>query len=293
MKPFAYVVPSSLEEACAALTASDGPVRALAGGTDLLVQMKRGKLRPNTLVSLKGIPGLNFARLAKDGRLAIGAATPLALVETLPEVKEHYPSVAEAAGWVGSVQVRSRATVGGNLCNAAPSADMAPILIAYGAVATITDGRGERAVPLEEFFVGPGQSILRAGELLTTITVPYAPPRSFARYERAYRSGIDIATAAVGMLLSFVADSTVVRDARIVLGAVAPTPMRARVSEELLTGHSLNEALIARVSARAAQEAKPISDVRASEGYRRVLVEQVSRKALTAARSWAEKGAGG
>jgi len=293
MKPFAYIVPSSVEEACAALAASDGPVKALAGGTDLLVQMKRGRLQPKTLVSLKDIPGLSFVRLEKDGSLSIGAATPLALVETLPEVKEKFPAVAEAAGWIGSVQVRSRATVGGNLCNAAPSADMAPILVAYGAVGTISDGRAERSVPLEEFFVGPGQTVLRSGELLTAVTVPRAPSGSFARYERAYRSGMDIATVGFGMLVSFSPDSTVVQDARIVLGAVAPIPMRARESEAMLTGRSLDEALIARVSAKAAEEARPISDVRSSQDYRKTLVQVVSRRALTAAQSWIEKGGRG
>jgi len=267
-------------------------VTALAGGTDLLVQMKHGRLQPSALVSLRDIPGLSFVHLEADGSLTMGAATPLNLVEHSPEVKDAFPAIAEAAAWIGSVQVRSRATVGGNLCNAAPSADMAPILVACGAAVTVTDGSAERSVPLEEFWVGPGQSVLRPGELMTVITVPPVPDDSFAGYERAYRSGMDIATVGVGMLVSFSTGSTVVRDARVVLGAVAPTPMRARETEKLLIGRSLDEESIALASARAAEEARPISDVRASEHYRRVLVEVVSKRALAAARSWAGMGGG-
>lgn len=293
MKAFDYIRPSTLQEACAVLAESNGGASALAGGTDLLVQMKRGRLKPKALVSLRDIPGLSFVRLDGDGSLAIGAGTALALVETSLEVKMRFPAVAEAAAWIGSVQVRSRATVGGNLCNAAPSADMAPILVALRAVATITDGHAERTVPLDEFFVGPGQTVLLPGELLTSIALPCTPPGAFAAYERAYRSGMDIATVAVGMLVTFSSGSTVIRDARIVLGAVAPVPLRARGSEEMLIGQDLDEALIAHVSAKAAQEARPITDVRSSAAYRRTLVEVVSRRALRAASSWAENGGRG
>ncbi len=291
MKPFAYIVPSSVEEACAALVETEGPVKILAGGTDVLVQMKRGKLQPKALVSLKAIPSLNLYRLDGDGNLVVGATTPLVDVETSPIVRREFPAVAEAAGWIGSVQVRSRATIGGNLCNAAPSADMAPILVALKAVATISDGRRERTVPLEEFFVGPGETVIQQGELLTAVTVPRLSPNAFAHYERAYRSGMDIATAGVAVALWFASEGSVVEDARVVLGAVAPTPMRARQTEKTLIGEKLDEPVTIRASAKAAEEAKPISDVRSSADYRRTLVRVATRKALAAAGSWAEKGA--
>jgi carbon-monoxide dehydrogenase medium subunit len=291
MKTFEYLRPSSLEEACAMLAAPDGPAKALAGGTDLLLQMRLGALRPHALVSLRDVPGLDFVRLDADGGLAIGAATSLAALEGSPEVKEAFPAIAEAASFVGSRQVRSRATVGGNLCNAAPSADTAPILIAYGAEAVITDGRAERRVPLEDFFTGPGETVLGPGELLKAIAVPAPPDASFGKYLKSFRSAMDCCTVGVAVCVVVAPGSVVVRDVRVALGAVAPTPIRARVCEGSLIGRELDDALIARAGAEAAGEAQPIDDLRASAGYRKILVDVLSRRALTAAQAWAEKGA--
>ena len=211
MKEFDYVRPSSLQEACAALVCDDRSIKPLAGGTDLLVQMREGGLRPRALVSLRDVPGLRFIRLGDDGSLQIGAATTLSAIEHSPEVREHFPAIAEAASFIGSVQVRDRATIGGNLCNAAPSADTAPILIAYGALATISDGRTERTVPLEEFFTGPGQTVLEPGELLTAVTVPPPAARTFGKYYKTFRSAMDCCTVGVGVCAVF-ADG--LRDAR-------------------------------------------------------------------------------
>jgi len=300
MKTFDYIRPVSVEEACAVLAGGEGTVKVLAGGTDLLVQMKQGRLQPKTLVSLRDIPGLSSVTMTTDGRLRLGAAATLAAVEDSTLVSEKFPAIAAAASGIGSVQVRGRATVGGNLCNAAPSADMAPILIAHGAEAVIGDGRSERVILLEDFFVGPGQTALRPGELLTAVTVPPAPAGSFAIYKKASRSAMDIATVGVGALLVFArvapaADAgspvlLIVRDVRLVLGAVAPTPIRARAAERLLAGRRLADDLIAEAGQVAAGEARPITDVRASAEYRTALVEVLSRRALAAARSWAEKG---
>jgi aerobic carbon-monoxide dehydrogenase medium subunit len=291
MREFDYVRPSSLQEACAALLCDDGSVKPLAGGTDLLVQMRDGGLRPRKLVSLRDVPGLRFIRVNDDGGLEIGAATTLAAIENSPEVLERFPAIAEAASFIGSVQVRDRATLGGNLCNAAPSADTASILIACGASATISDGRTERTVPLEEFFAGPGQTVLRPGELLVRITVPAPARNSFSRYYKTFRSAMDCCTVGVALCAAFAERSAAVDDVRLVMGAVAPTPMRAAACEQLLRGHVLNDELIAAVGQRAAEEIRPIDDVRASAQYRRVLADVLTRRALTAARSWAEKGA--
>jgi carbon-monoxide dehydrogenase medium subunit len=304
MKAFDYIRPTSVEEACVALADGNGSAKALAGGTDLLVQMKQERVQPKVLVSLRDVPGLSFIRAKEDGALAIGAATSLAAVENSAEVLERFPAIAEAASWIGSVQVRTRATVGGNLCNAAPSADMAPILIAHGATATITDGRAERTLPLEDFFTGPGQTVLGPGELLAAVIVPATPAWTFSAYKKAYRSAMDIATVGVALVTVFASaassgaagssdEARSVRDVRLVLGAVAPTPIRAHAAERLLTGHKLDEALIAQASRKAAAEARPITDVRASAEYRTTLVEVLTRRALLAARSWAEKGGRG
>jgi carbon-monoxide dehydrogenase medium subunit len=291
MKEFDYVRPSSLQEACAALVCDDRSVKPLAGGTDLLVQMREGGLRPRALVSLRDVPGLRFIRLDDDGSLQIGATTTLAAIERSPEVLEHFPAIAEAASFIGSVQVRDRATIGGNLCNAAPSADTAPILIAYGALATISDGRTERTVPLEEFFTGPGQTVLKPGELLTAITIPAPAARTFGKYYKTFRSAMDCCTVGVGVCAVFADGSRTLEDVRLVMGAVAPTPMRASASEALLRGRALDDELIAQVGVRAAAETKPITDVRASAEYRKVLAEVLTKRALSAARSWAEEGA--
>jgi carbon-monoxide dehydrogenase medium subunit len=293
MNAFEYIRPSSLEEACSALADSNGSAKALAGGTDVLVQMRQGALRPTTLVSLRDVPGLDDVELPPDGGLLIGALAPLGVIERSAAVRERFPAIAQAAAWVGSVQVRNRATLGGNLCNAAPSADTAPILIALGAQAIVTDGRRDRSVPLEDFFIGPGRTVLERGELLRAVHVPPPPAHAFATYLKTFRSAMDCCTVGVGLLAAFVPGSLAVDHVRLVLGAVAPTPMRARAAEALLTGRELDEAAIAEASAQAVAESQPIDDIRASADYRRVLVEVMSRRCLRAARSWAQKGGQG
>jgi len=291
MKTFEYLRPSSVEEACAMLASADGPVKALAGGTDLLVQMKQGGLEPHALVSLRDVPGLDALYLDEDGGLVIGSVTPLAALENSPDVLRAFPGIAEAASFVGSMQVRSRATVGGNLCNAAPSADTAPILIACGATAVITDGRTERRLLLEDFFTGPGQTVLKPGELLKAVVVPPLQETRFAKYFKSFRSAMDCCTVGVAVCADFAPGTTEVRDVRLALGAVAPTPIRARAAEALLVGRELDDALLDRASAEAAGDAQPIDDLRASAEYRKILVEVLSRRALAAARAWVEKGA--
>ena len=290
MKAFDYFRPSSFEEACRLVSQSNGRSKVLAGGTDLLVQIKQERLHPNALVSLRDVPGLSFIRVESDRGVAIGAMTPLRAIETSEEILKRCRAVSEAASWIGSVQVRSRATLGGNLCNAAPSADMAPILIGCGATTILSDGQTDRSIPLEDFFTGPGQTALRDGELMKEVHIPSPPRSSFGTYLKAYRSSMDIAVAGVGLLVIFESKSGVCRDLRLVLGAVAPTPMRARKSEGTATGQRLDDELIEKVSQMASEEARPISDVRSTASYRRTLVAVLTRKTLLAARSWAEKG---
>lgn len=293
MRAFDYARPSSLKEACDVLAGSNGSALALAGGTDVLVQVRAAGLRPDVVVSLRDVPGLNFIEADAQGGVAIGAVTPLGVIEHSPEVTERFPAIARAASWIGSVQVRTRATIGGNLCNAAPSADMAAILIALDAKAVLTDGSDERVVPLEDFFTGPGQTVLRCGELLKAVRVPAAPPDSFATYLKTFRSAMDCCTVGVALFAAFEPGSVVVREARLALGAVAPTPMRARAAEASLIGRELDEVVIAAAAAKAVEESRPIDDIRASAEYRRVLVEVMSRRVLTAAHGWVTNGGRG
>jgi carbon-monoxide dehydrogenase medium subunit len=215
---------------------------------------------------------------------------PLGAIETSKEILKGWPAIAEAAGQIASAQVRSRATLGGNLCNAAPSADMAPMLIAYDASAVLSNGETARSIPLEDFFTGPGETALGLGELMKEVRLPSPPPRSCATYLKASRSGMDLAVAGVGIRVVFEPNGKTCRDLRLVLGAVAPTPMRAKESEHMAVGRRLDDELIERLGNRASEEARPISDVRSTASYRRRLIKVMTQRALRAARSWTEEG---
>jgi carbon-monoxide dehydrogenase medium subunit len=291
MRAFDYYRPSTLEEACRLVSQPDnGQLKLLAGGTDILVRVKHETTLPKGLVSLRDIPELSFIQFESHQGLAIGAMTPLSRLGSSTEIIENYPAIIEAAETIGSPQVRNRATLGGNICNAAPSADMVPILIAYDATVKISNGKAERSVLLEDFFTGPGQTVLKPGELLTAVHIPPPPESSFGTYLKAYRSCMDCAIIGVALLAVFEPDKETCQDIKLVLGAVAPTPIRARQSERLAVGQKLDDALIEKVSAMAAEESRPITDIRSAASYRKTLVAVSTRRALEAARTWAQQG---
>ena len=277
MKPFDYYAPATLAEAVSILAAHNGEACALAGGTDLLLKMKAGRLAPKAVVNLKRIAELRA--LSLDSHLTLGALTTLEDLRRSPILRQHYPALAAAAATMASVQIRNLATVGGNLCNAAPSADLAPILIAFDAVAHLSGPLGERRVPLDAFFTGPGATVLRPGELLVSIEIP--PPGGSALYlKHAPRACMDIAVVGVGLALR-VRDGRC-EEARVVLGAVAPTPLRARQAEAELAGRPIRPERIEAAARVAAEEARPIDDVRGSAWYRRRMVEVLARRGLNA-----------
>jgi carbon-monoxide dehydrogenase medium subunit len=254
----------------------------VAGGTDLLPQLKNGLLRPACVVDLSGVGGLR--RLHRDdGRgLRIGAAVTARALELDPGVRAEYPALAESAALVGSVQVRNLATVGGNLCNAAPSADMAPPLVALDAEAVIAGPRGQRRVPLADFFVGVRRTVLAADELLVEIAVPSAGPHSGGHYLRhTPRRELDIAVVGVASQLTL--SGGVCAKARIALAAVAPVPVRATAAERALEGQPVTPAQIERAAELAVGAARPISDQRGSVEFRRHLVRVLTRRTLTTA----------
>ncbi len=280
MQPFEYFAPKSLPEACALMAAHDGDARVIAGGTDLLLKMKAGRLAPKVIVNIKRLAELRgiTAVSGQPSAVSIGALTTLEEIRRSALIRERYPALAEAANTMASVQIRNLATVGGNVCNAAPSADLAPILIALNAVAVIVGVKGERRAPLDEFFTGPGRTILTAGELLKAIEVP--PPSGPSVYlKHSPREHMDIAVVGVGVAARINAGQC--ESARIVLGAVASIPLRARAAEDLLIGQPLTADNIARAAQIAAEEAKPIDDVRGSAWYRRKMVEVLVRRGLT------------
>jgi aerobic carbon-monoxide dehydrogenase medium subunit len=289
MKSFYYRRPSSLEEACKLLKEPAGQVKALAGGTDLLVATRLGKISPSMFVSLRDIPGLSFIHVNPEKEAVIAAMTVLEDVEYSGDIIRFLPAVAEAASFIGSPQVRTRATVGGNLCNAAPSADMAPILIAFDATVVLADSEKERNVKLEDFFTGPGETVLAPGELMKEIHIPFSSKPSFGKYFRVERSKIDCALVGLALRIELAPEADAFENFRVVLGAVGPTPIRAKDTENLLSGKHLTDKLIMEAADSAMQEAKPISDVRSTEVYRRHMVGVLMRQALGAARSWAEE----
>ena len=269
--------------------------RFLAGGTDLIIAMKEKGLVPKYIVDLKRVPGLTGIRENRDGSITIGALTTMREIETSPLLTKKYPFLCQSAAEVGSIQIRNRATVGGNMANATPSADVAPSLIALNATVKIAGTAGERTLALEEFFRGPGQTVMNPDEILTEITIPKTSPRLVGEYIKfSPREMMDLAYVGVAVAFEYGEKEKRCGGVRIVLGAVAPTPMRARNAEALLDGQVLTEELATKAGDEAAKESKPISDVRSSADYRRAMVGAMTKRALLnaavgPAKSWVER----
>jgi CO/xanthine dehydrogenase FAD-binding subunit len=254
----------------------------LAGGTDILLQMKEGRRHVESLMSLRRVQDAHALRHEEDA-LVLGPTVKAAQLEQDSHIQSAYTALAMGAHLIGSVQIRNMATVGGNLCNAAPSADMAPPLLVYDTQAIIASANRERRVALTEFFLGPGRTVLAPNELLTALTVPHAPARSGSYYLRhTPRARMDIAVVGVAALVTL-DHADHVESARIALGAVAPVPMRALEAENLLIGQTLSDDLLDEVGEAAAQAARPIDDLRASAAFRRHLVSVLTQRALRGA----------
>lgn len=287
MRPFDYLTPQSLNEALMML--SDHPEAIpLAGGTDLLLQIKEKRLSARTLLSLKRIPELH--QVTDNGKFVLGSAVTLRQITTHPRIRQDYMALTEGAGLIGSFQIRNVATVGGNLCNAAPSADTAPPLLVLGAQVLMVGGQGERLLPLEAFFQGPGSTALNQAELLKQIILPEPEPRSGSFYLRfTPRRFMDIALAGAAAAVTLDKKGTI-KEARLALGAVAPRPMRALEAEKILKGRTPTDELLQESGALAAREAQPIDDLRASSEYRKHLVEVLIPRALKGAIARARQG---
>jgi carbon-monoxide dehydrogenase medium subunit len=275
MRRFEYHEPATLDEAIALLAARSPHAQVLAGGTDLLVELKEQLRRADCVVNIKKIPGLaGFAYDAKTG-LRIGALATARELEISPILMEKYRSLVQSLRELGSIQVRHRATIIGNVCRASPSADTIPPLIADGASLRIRGAGGERTLELEDFFLGPGKTLLEPGDVVTEIVVP--PPVAGTRkiyIKHGRRKAMELATVGVAIT------HTPGAETRIVLGAVAPTPIRARKAEDLLRGKRLTDELIDKAAQAAVAESRPISNVRASAEYRREMVGVLTRRAL-------------
>lgn len=281
MQPFAYQAPASVGEAVALLADPDRGARPFAGGTDLLVQMRRGLFAPGMLVDVKRISELNRITFDPVEGLTIGAAVSCAWLCDHPTVRSAYPGLIDAASLIGGAAIQRRATLGGNLCNAAPSGDSIPALIVLGATATLAGPRGTRTVAVADFCTAPGKNVLRPGELLISLHVPAPAPNSGARYLRFIPRGeMDIAVAGAGAWLALSDDGATITDARIALSAVAPTPLWVKAAGEMLVGTAPTEEAFAAAAAIAQETARPISDVRGTAAQRRHLVGVLTRRAL-------------
>lgn len=271
-----YCAPSRLDEAIA-LLAGEG-ARSLAGGTDLMVQMRSGRLSPGRIVDLKRIPEMLGVRELSGG-FEIGAATACAAIGEHAALGAAWPGVVEAARLIGSAQVQGRASLGGNLCNASPAADSAPALIAAGAVCLIAGPGGRRELPVELLQAGPGRNALAAGEVLVALRLPARAPRSGDAYLRLIpRTEMDIAVVGAGVSLSVDAQG-VVSAARVALGAVAPTALRVDAAAQALIGSRLEAPALQALEAAARAACRPIDDKRGTAAYRIRVAGVLARRA--------------
>jgi len=275
---FDYVRANTPDEVIALLQAHGPAARLLMGGTDLFPNMRDGRLRPQVVVDVKGLPGMGDIAFDPEIGLTVGAAVTMNELARHPEVLAHYPLLAQAAGSVASYQVRNRATIGGNLCNASPCADTAPAILVLEADLILYGPAGERVVAAADFFRGPGQTALQPDELMMAIRFPPLP--SVARYLKLgrCRSG-DLALVGVAVLGYRDGTPSGCRF-RIGLGSVAPTPIRATEAEEFLAAHPPGEETFAQAAELAMAASRPITDVRATADYQRAMVRTLTLRGL-------------
>lgn len=292
---FDYEEPKSLQEALRIFSELKGKAKVIAGGTDLIVSMKKGAVVPGCLVSLRRIGplrGVGFGRTA----IEIGSHVTVSELASSGIIGGSLPHLARAASSLGSPLIRNRATIGGNIVTARPAADLPPALMVLGAKVELRSKGKKRTVSLDGFFTGPGSTIMGDDEVLTKIVVPGAPPFTGADYIKlGHRAALEIAIAAVASRITLEGPDGVIKDARIVLSAVAPTAVRALSAEQVLTGQRPSEALFSEAAKRAMDDASPIDDIRGGAAYRRemvgILTERTLHGALKIARAHKAGGA--
>lgn len=288
---FSYIEPASVDEAIDTIRGGRGRYKILAGGTDLLIHLRRGVADYDALVNIKLLPELAEWSSKSGIGFHFGAAAPLRSIETSPNVGEQFPALAEAISVIGSLPLRNSATIGGNLCNASPSADCAPALIVASATASYRNDSGDTlTVPVQDLFEGPGRTVLGTNSLLLGLDVPEPPYLTGNAFERfTPRNAMDIAIASAASQVTIEPSSGLVGEVTIALGAVAPTPMRAHRAEDVLRGREPSPELIEKAAEAAMEECQPIDDIRGSANYRKqiilVLVRRTLERAILRARS--------
>jgi carbon-monoxide dehydrogenase medium subunit len=307
MKKFDYLRPQTLEEALSLLNQHGKKAKLIAGGTDVIVMIKQKAMAPDVLISLQGIPGLN--QIKYNGSLSIGPMVTHRAIEKSEVIKNNFSALADAVDDLGSIQIRNVATIGGNICTAAPSADTATPLLVLGTQVRIKDPKEEKTLPIEEFFKGPGETVLKTGEMVQELLIPKLLPNTGSAYYKLQRRlALDLPILGVSVLLSLdknkvtcsdllctaspistilhkmEEDEIICKDVRIALGVAAPTPMRALKAEALLRGKKLGDELLEEVANTASQEAQPRDTLRGEAWYRRdmvrVLVKRMAMKSI-------------
>jgi len=280
-----YDSPNTLNEALSILADKGEKARALAGGTDLLVILRGNPDRvknPDLVVDIKDIPELNELSYDSEKGLTLGAAVPCYRIYQDEKVAQAYPGLMDAAELIGGIQIQGRASIGGNLCNAAPSADAIPAMIALGTTCSIQSASGSREIPVEDFCTGPSRTVLEPDELLVSLHIPPPRPGFGARYIRFIpRNEMDIAVAGAGVSVEL--ENGVFKSARIALASVAPTPLFVEEAGEALVGKPVNDESIAAAAQIAKDAARPITDMRGTIEFRKHLCEVLTRRALTTA----------
>ena len=288
MRDFEYEAPTSLEAAVALLEKHNGSARPLAGGTDLIDHVRTERLTPDILVDVKKIDELNVLEVGADG-LRLGAAVPCHRIEANDDVRAAYTAIVDACSIIGGVQIQSRASVGGNLCNSGPAADSTPALIALNATCLITGPNGQREVGVHEFCTGPGKNVLQPGELLVELRMPPRDANSGSHYRRFIpRNEMDIAVVGVGASVTLDDAGETITAARIALGAVAPTPLLAEEAAAAVIGQPATDDTFTKAADAAHSIISPIDDMRGTADFRRhvtgVLVERVLKQAVERAK---------
>jgi carbon-monoxide dehydrogenase medium subunit len=279
---FDYLEPETIEETLVMLNKYDKRSKIIAGGTDLILQIRQKAIKPEYVIDITRIPGLDYITFDDQKRLRLGALTTIRALETSVELQKRCPIISQAASQLGSVAIRNVATLGGNLCNALPSAETAQVLVALSAQLRIIGPGGERTLPLEEFFTGVGETVLKPNELLLEILVPKIAPQTSGMYiKHSARGAIDLAIVNIAVVMTMEPDKRVCKDVKIVLGAVAPTPLRAKKAENMLRGKKIDEGLIDHAAQVASDEARPrVGSIRGSFEYKKEMVRVLTGRGI-------------
>jgi carbon-monoxide dehydrogenase medium subunit len=274
-----YIQPNTIQEACLLLSRHQQEATLVAGGTDLYVQMKREGRQPKYIVSIANMRGWDHIEYDEKDGLRIGALATIQAVATSPIIREKAAVLAQAASQLGSEQIRNRATIGGNLCNAAPSAETGPALLALDARLKVLSLGRERIIPIESFFTGPGGTVLGINEVLAEIQVPTSRSRSEGVYlKHSIRKSMDLAIVGVAVVATIEGEALI--NVKIALGAVAPTPIRARKAENILEGKRPDDRVLTAAARVASEESSAITDIRSSSEYREKMVKVLVKRAL-------------